>query len=45
MSDFKTDIQIAQDATLSHINHIADKLSISNDDLEYIKKNLKLIFL
>jgi len=38
MSDFKTDIQIAQDATLSHINHIADKLSISNDDLELYGK-------
>ena len=43
MSEFKTDIEIAQAAIMSHINEVASKLSISEDDLElYGKYKAKL---
>ena len=43
MTDFKTDIQIAQDASLNHIEQIAQELNISKDDLElYGKYKAKL---
>jgi formate--tetrahydrofolate ligase len=38
MSNFPSDIQIAQSATLTHIKEIAEKINISNDDLEYYGK-------
>ena len=38
MTEYKTDIQIAQEATLNHIEQIADKLNISKDDLELYGK-------
>ncbi|WP_027398356.1 formate--tetrahydrofolate ligase [Anaerovorax odorimutans] len=37
--DYKSDIQIAQEATPLHIKKIADKLSIDEDYLEYYGKN------
>ena len=43
MAEFKTDIQIAQEAKLNHINSIAEKLDISIDDIElYGKYKAKL---
>ena len=43
MVEFKTDIQIAQEANLNHINSIAEQLNISIDDLElYGKYKAKL---
>ncbi|MDN3677236.1 formate--tetrahydrofolate ligase [Flavobacterium paronense] len=38
MSNFPTDIEIAQNATLVHIKDIAAKIGVSNDDLEYYGK-------
>ena len=38
MSNFPSDIEIAQGATLIHIKEIAQKVNISNDDLEYYGK-------
>ena len=38
MSTFPSDIEIAQNATMSHIKEIANKINISNDDLEYYGK-------
>jgi formate--tetrahydrofolate ligase len=38
MSTFPSDIEIAQNATLSHIKEIANKINISEDDLEYYGK-------
>lgn len=38
MSTFPTDIEIAQNATLTHIKEIAKKINISEDDLEYYGK-------
>jgi len=35
---FKTDLQIAQEAKLQHINQIAEKLNIDQDDLEHYGK-------
>ena len=35
---FPTDIEIAQNATMLHIKEVAQKLNISNDDLEYYGK-------
>ncbi len=35
----KTDIQIAQEAKLQHISEVANKLSISEDDLEFYGKH------
>lgn len=35
---FKSDLQIAQEAEIKHINTIADKLNISHDDLEHYGK-------
>ena len=34
MSTFPSDIEIAQNATMSHIKDIANKINISEDDLE-----------
>lgn len=43
MTDFKTDIQIAQEASLNHIEQVAQELNISKDDLElYGKYKAKL---
>ncbi len=43
MSQFKTDIEIAQEAKMNHINDIASKINISNDELElYGKYKAKL---
>jgi len=39
MSTFPTDIEIAQNASLSHIKEIAKKINISEDDLEYYGKH------
>ncbi|MEC8604102.1 MAG: formate--tetrahydrofolate ligase, partial [Bacteroidota bacterium] len=38
MTKFKTDIQIAQQATLEHINDIATKLNIPSQELELYGK-------
>ena len=38
MPNFPSDIEIAQRATLTHIKEIAQKINISNDDLEYYGK-------
>jgi len=38
MPKFPSDIEIAQNATMSHIKEIANKINISNDDLEYYGK-------
>lgn len=38
MSTFPSDIEIAQNATMSHIKDIAKKINISEDDLEYYGK-------
>ncbi|MBL7886033.1 MAG: formate--tetrahydrofolate ligase [Flavobacterium sp.] len=38
MPNFPSDIEIAQSATLTHIKEIAQKINISNDDLEYYGK-------
>lgn len=38
MPNFPSDIEIAQSATLIHIKEIAQKINISNDDLEYYGK-------
>lgn len=38
MSTFPSDIEIAQNATMSHIKDIAKKISISEDDLEFYGK-------
>lgn len=38
MPNFPSDIEIAQSATLVHIKEIAQKINISNDDLEYYGK-------
>ena len=38
MSNFPSDIEIAQNATMSHIKDIAKKINISEDDLEYYGK-------
>lgn len=38
MSTFPSDIEIAQNATMSHIKNIAKKINISEDDLEYYGK-------
>ena len=38
MSTFSSDIEIAQNATMSHIKDIAKKINISEDDLEYYGK-------
>ena len=43
MTEFKTDIEIAQQAQLNHINSIAQKLNIPSDELElYGKYKAKL---
>ena len=43
MSQFRTDIEIAQDAKMNHINDIATKINISVDHLElYGKYKAKL---
>ena len=36
---FPSDLEIAQNATIQHIKEIADKIGISNDDLQYYGKN------
>ena len=36
---FTSDLEIAQNATIQHIKEIADKIGISNDDLQYYGKN------
>jgi len=38
MSNFPSDISIAQNASLLHIKEIAAKINVSNDDLEYYGK-------
>jgi formate--tetrahydrofolate ligase len=38
MSNFPTDLEIAQNAKIQHIKHIAAKLNIPEDDLEYYGK-------
>lgn len=38
MSNFPSDIEIAQNATMSHIKEIAKKINIAEDDLEYYGK-------
>ena len=38
MSTFPSDIEIAQNATMSHIKEIAKKINIEEDDLEYYGK-------
>lgn len=38
MPNFPSDIEIAQSTTLIHIKEIAQKINISNDDLEYYGK-------
>ncbi|WP_291110501.1 formate--tetrahydrofolate ligase [Flavobacterium sp. UBA6195] len=38
MSTFPSDIEIAQNATMSHIKDIAKKINISEDDLEFYGK-------
>lgn len=38
MSIFPSDIEIAQNATMSHIKDIANKINISEDDLEFYGK-------
>jgi formate--tetrahydrofolate ligase len=38
MSTFPTDLEIAQKAEIQHIKHIAAKLNIQEDDLEYYGK-------
>ncbi|MBP6437640.1 MAG: formate--tetrahydrofolate ligase, partial [Paludibacteraceae bacterium] len=38
MSTFPSDIEIAQNATMSHIKDIANKINISEDDLEFYGK-------
>lgn len=38
MSNFPSDIEIAQSATLQHIRAIAEKINITEDDLEYYGK-------
>lgn len=38
MASFPSDIEIAQNATMSHIKEIAKKIDISEDDLEYYGK-------
>jgi len=38
MSTFPTDLEIAQNAKIQHIRHIASKLNIAEDDLEYYGK-------
>jgi len=38
MNTFPSDIEIAQNATLKHIKEIANKLTISEDDLEFYGK-------
>ena len=35
---FKSDLEIAQEARLSHINHIAEKLGIGEEELEHYGK-------
>jgi len=43
MAEFKSDIEIAQAATMQHINEIGEKLNIDQDDLElYGKYKAKL---
>lgn len=36
---FPSDLEIAQNAPIKHIKEIADKIGISNDDLQYYGKN------
>ena len=38
MTHFPSDIEIAQSATLKHIRAIAEKINITEDDLEYYGK-------
>ena len=38
MANFPSDLEIAQKANISHIKHIASKLNIEEDDLEYYGK-------
>jgi formate--tetrahydrofolate ligase len=38
MSNFPSDIEIAQNATLQHIRSIAEKINITEEDLEYYGK-------
>ena len=38
MAEFKTDIEIAQEATPQHIREIAAKIGLSEDDIEYYGK-------
>ncbi|HLO57055.1 MAG TPA: formate--tetrahydrofolate ligase [Saprospiraceae bacterium] len=38
MATFPSDIEIAQNAKIQHIKHIAEKLNITEDDLEYYGK-------
>jgi formate--tetrahydrofolate ligase len=38
MSNFPSDIDIAQSASIKHIKAIADKINVSEDDLEYYGK-------
>lgn len=38
MATFPSDIEIAQNAQIQHIKHIAEKLNITEDDLEYYGK-------
>jgi formate--tetrahydrofolate ligase len=38
MANFPSDIEIAQNADIKHIKHIAAKLNIAEDDLEYYGK-------
>ena len=34
----KTDIQIAQEATMMHIKDVADKLGVKEEELEFYRK-------
>ena len=36
---FPSDLEIAQQARIKHIKDIAEKIGISNDDLQYYGKN------
>ncbi|MBR3642324.1 MAG: formate--tetrahydrofolate ligase, partial [Parasporobacterium sp.] len=38
MAEFKTDIEIAQEAQPQHIREIAAKIGLTEDDIEYYGK-------
>ena len=48
MKNMKTDIQIAQEAEMSHIRDVAASIGIEEDNLEYtvsIRQNFRMIYM